>query len=259
MKKILSLSILVLLLSCTNSIYHVASLQSEQVKVVENDFIVDNEHLRVVYNFWEAGGRMRFLVYNKTDQPLYIDWSKSFMVRNDIKTSYTQIPPLPKRASADTVHYVYQNAIMEPYRVTARTGRVAEIPSQTYVAIADFPIRQMVLHPEVKRTVFTYTKANSPLRIGQQVAYSFDKNLADPHLITHSFWVDTIKLLKANELTRLYGSLGRGRPNALYVVEKRNAPAQTLVAVGVVVGGAVGITIIMLKDMPILGGFNLCC
>lgn len=259
MKKLLSLLFLVLLLSCTNSIYHVASLRSEQVKPVENDFVFENEHLRVVYNLWEEGGRMRFLVYNKTDQPLYIDWSKSFMVRNGTKTKYTQLPPLPKRVSADTVHYVYRNAIMEPYRMTARADRLAEIPSQTYVAIADFPIQQVVLNAKTKEKEFTYTKENSPLRVGQQVAYSFNKNLTDLHLVEHAFWVNKIQVLRVGELTRLYGSLGKGRPNALYAVEKRAAPAQTLVAVGVIAAGTVGVIFIMLKDMFSGIGVGLCC
>ena len=92
MKKLLTLPCLVLLLSCTNSIYHVASVQSEQVKPVENDFVAENEHLKLVYNLWEEGGRMRFLLFNKTDQPLYIDWSKSFFKRNNRITGYNQLP-----------------------------------------------------------------------------------------------------------------------------------------------------------------------
>lgn len=249
MKKPLSLLLLVLLLSCTKSIYHVASVQSEQVKPVGNDFVFENEHLNVVYNLWEAGGRMRFLVYNKTDQPLYINWSKSFMVRNGTKTGYTQLPPLPKRALADTVHYVYRNAIMEPYRMTARANRLAEIPSRTYVAIADFPIQQLVLHPKTKEKVFTYSKENSPLRIGQQLAYSFNKTLTDAHLVEHSFWVNKIQVVRFSELSRLYGSLGKGRPNALYAVEERFAPAQSVVLGVVIAAGTVGVTLLALQDL----------
>ncbi|GAB3960713.1 hypothetical protein GCM10028805_58520 [Spirosoma harenae] len=76
MKIPLSLLSLMLLTSCTNSFYHVSTLESEQVNLVDKDFVFENEHLKLVYNFWEEGGRMRFLVFNKTDQPLYIDWSK---------------------------------------------------------------------------------------------------------------------------------------------------------------------------------------
>ena len=93
-------------------------MQSGQVKPVDSDFVFEDEHLRVVYNRWEKRGRVRLALYNKTDQPLYIDWSKSFMVRNDTLTAYTQLPPLLKNVSGNTVSYTYQNAVVQPYLST---------------------------------------------------------------------------------------------------------------------------------------------
>lgn len=248
MKRLVSLLSVVLLSSCTKSIYHVASVQSEQVKSIENDFLFENEDLKVVYNLWEPGGRMRFLVYNKTDQPLYIDWSKSFLGRNDTKMLYSQLPPFTKKEYIDTVRYVYRNAFVEPYRITARANLPTEIPSQTYVAIADFPIQQVVLNAKTKDKVFTYTKENSPLRVGQQLTYSFDKTLANARSVEHSFWVDKIQVVGVGELTKLYGSLKKGQPNALYAVEKRPAPGRTAILAVGIVAGASGAVIIMLTN-----------
>ena len=240
MKKLLPLLPLVLLLaSCTKSIYHVATVQSEQVKLVDKDFVFENEHLKVVYNLWEPGGRMRFLLFNKTDQPIYIDWEKSQLIRNDTTLSYSQLPPLPKRAYADTVRYVYRSGYVEPYRMTARANRLAEIPSQTFVAIADFPIQQAVLHQKTNQKNFTYTKEDSPLRVGQQLTYSFDKERTTAHSIAHSFWVNQIQLVGISELTRLYGSRAKGLPNALYTVESRPKEGSTVIlGVGIALGGS---------------------
>ena len=259
MKTRLPLLFLVLLLSCTKSIYHVATVQSRSVKPIESDFVFENDELRVVYNLWEPGGRMRFLLFNKTDKPLYVDWSKSFFVRNGTKTLYSQLPPLPKRASADTVRYTYQNLTAEPYRATARANPLTEIPSQTYVAIADFPIQLVVLSAKTKENLFTYTKENSPLRFSQQLAYSFDKALTNARLVEHAFWVDKIQVLGINKLTKLYGSLKKGRPNALYAVEKRPAPAQTAILAVGIVAGATGAVIIILKDAFSGIGVFPCC
>lgn len=228
-KLLLPFVFLVLLSGCTKSIYHVATVLSEQVKMVDKDFVFDNEHLKVVYNLWEPGGRMRFLLFNKTEQPLYIDWGKSKLMRNDTAVSYSQLPPLPKRAFADTVRYVYRSGYVEPYRMTARANRVAEIPSQTFVAIADFPIGQVVLHKKTKENEFTYTKGNSPLRVGQQLTYSFDTAGTTTHTLAHSFWVDRIQVVGSSELTRLFGSRKTGRPNALYTVESRPEEGRTVI------------------------------
>lgn len=248
--KMLSLLLLALLLSCTKSIYHVATVQSEQVKFVDKDFVFENEHLKVVYNLWEPGGRMRFLLFNKTDQPIYIDWGKSKLIRNDTTVSYSQLPPLPKRASTDTVRYMYRSEYVEPYRMTARANRVAEIPSQTFVAVADFPIQQAVLDKKTNQKNFTYTKENSPLRLGQQLTYSFDKEGTNAHTLAHSFWVNQIQVVGISELTRLFGSRKTGQPNALYTVESRPEEGRTVIlGVGIALGGSILVTYILLKAL----------
>ncbi|WP_018619245.1 hypothetical protein [Spirosoma luteum] len=256
-KLLLPFVFLVLLFGCTKSIYHVATVQSEQVKLVDKDFVFENEHLRVVYNLWEPGGRMRFLLFNKTDQPIYIDWGKSQLTRNDTTLSYSQLPPLPKRAYADTVRYVYRSGYVEPYRMTARANRVAEIPSQTFVAIADFPIQQAVLHQKTNQKNFTYTKENSPLRVGQQLCYSFDKEGTNAHSIAHSFWVNQIQVVGISELTRLFGSRKTGQPNALYTVESRPEEGRTvLLGLGVV---SVSIYMVMKGIESAFSSISICC
>lgn len=249
MKKLLSLLPLGLLLSCTNAIYHVATVKSEQVKLIEKDFTVENEHLRTVYNLWEEGGRMRFLLFNKTDQPLYIDWSKSFFVRNDNKTAYSQLATGPGKVPADTVRYFYQNRLAEPYRTTARANRQTEIPPQAYVAIADFPIQDAIVHAKTKEKVFVYTMENSPLRVGQALAYSFDKAMTDGHRMENSFWVDKVEVVRIGQLTKAYGSLQKGKPDAMYAVEKRSAPGRTVVLGVVITAGAIGASILLLQNM----------
>lgn len=249
MKKLLSLLPLGLLLSCTNSIYHVATVKSKQVKRIEQDFTVENEHLRAVYNLWEEGGRMRFLLFNKTDQPLYIDWTKSFFVRNGNKTSYSQLATLLGKAPVDTVRYSYQNRLAEPYRTTARANRLTEIPPKTYVAIADFPIHEAIIHAKTKEKHFSYTMENSPLRVGQALTYSFDKTMTDAHQIEHSFWVDKVEVVRIGELTKAYGSLQKGKPDAMYAVEKRSAPGQTIILGVVITAGTVGAAVLLLHSM----------
>ena len=249
MRTFLPFLLLASLSSCTNSIYHVATVKSEQVKLIEKDFAVENEHLRAVYNLWEKGGRMRFMLFNKTDQPVYIDWSKSFFVRNGNKTFYSQLATLPGKVPTDTVRYSYQNMLAEPYRTSARTNRITEIPPQAYVAIADFPIQESIIHAKTKEKVFAYTMENSPLRVGQVLTYSFDKAMTDTHQIEHSFWVDKVEVVRIGQLTKAYGSLQKGKPDAMYAIEKRSAPAQSIVLGVVIVAGTIGASFLLLQSM----------
>lgn len=257
MKNLVSLLSLVLLCSCTNSIYHVSSLQSEQVQVVGKDFVFENEHLKVIYNFWEKGGRMRFLLFNKTDQPLYIDWSKSALSHNGVKTLYTQLPTLPKRRATDSFQYAYRDTILIPFEATARANRLARIPARTYVAIADFPIQQVVLHKETREKSFAFTKENSPLQVGQQLAYSFDESLTNTSLIDHSFWIDKIQVLRTGELNKSYGPLDKGQPNALYAVEQRVATGRVIVITLAATTG--GVLVIMNMIQQFFNSIPFCC
>lgn len=151
MKTYLSFLFIVLLLSCTKSIYHVASVQSEQVKPVATDFVFENEELRLVYNFWEPGGRLRFLLFNKTDKPLYIDWTKSILVRNDVKTLYGQLPPLPKRGYVDTVRYTYQTMLAQPYRITHGPIRSPKFPRRPMLPLPTSPFSRSCCTPKPKK------------------------------------------------------------------------------------------------------------
>jgi hypothetical protein len=253
----LSFLLLVTLLSCTKDIYHVSSLQSEQVTVQGHDYVYENDHLRVVYNFWDKGGRMRFLLYNKTSKPLYIDWEASHLIRNSNTIQYSQLPPLPQNTRVDPVLYTDRDLTQSPYLMTARGSQLAEIPSETYVAIADFPIEQLVINRKTKQRVFDYTRENSPLRIGQQLVYALDKDRTNTFHIDHSFWVDKIQVMATGELVKLFGSPKQGQPNALYVIERRPAPVATVVVTLTLLTGAGLLLHTMMQDM--FSGITLCC
>lgn len=231
------------LYSCTNSFYHVGTLQSEQVKVVDEDFVFENEHLKVIYNFWENGGRMRYLLFNKTNQLLFIDWNNSFFGNNEVKTAYSQLPATSASTPPDQHPYVYRHNRIEPLRISARSGPVAQVPAEASVAVADFLIQQPVLHPNTKDTLFTYSAENSPLRLTHQISYSFNEALADPQQIRHSFWLKEIHVMEKSKITSFYGSLALGSSNAIYSVERRKDPDVDDILIGVGALGAVGVVI----------------
>lgn len=233
------------LYSCTNSFYHVGTLQSEQVKVVDEDFVFENEHLKVIYNFWENGGRMRYLLFNKTNQPIYIDWTNSFMVNKEVKTTYSQLASLSKSASVDTFKYVYKHNRLEPLRISARISPIAPVPPEGTLAaaIADFSLQQTVLHPNTTDTLFVYSAENTPVRVMHQICYSFNEALTDLHQIDHSFWVNNIRVIRQGKLVRVYGSAKMGPSNAYYVKEKRLAPLQTIALLFGTVGVPIGLMI----------------
>ena len=62
--------------------------QSEKIKAAEKGFLYEDEHCSIYYSFWANGGDASFSIYNKTDEIMYVDLSKSFFIRNNIANDY---------------------------------------------------------------------------------------------------------------------------------------------------------------------------
>ena len=54
----------------------------------EKNIVFENDTVLVEYDMWGPGGYMNFRVYNKLEQPIYINWFKSSYVKEDVKYSY---------------------------------------------------------------------------------------------------------------------------------------------------------------------------
>lgn len=98
MKKIiLSIAIIGCILtsfSCSSTykfyqVYNVKPLNPETTIVkTENGLVYEDNNCKIYYSFWSENGNAGFFAYNKTNNILYIDLSKSFFVKNGIAYDY---------------------------------------------------------------------------------------------------------------------------------------------------------------------------
>ncbi|MCX2452959.1 hypothetical protein OQX61_16905 [Pedobacter sp. PLR] len=89
MKKIMMLfSAALLLSSCSR--YYVSSLESSTARKSEETgaFIFENDTLAVTYNFNGENAPISIEMYNKLNEPLYIDWQKSALIKGDKAVSF---------------------------------------------------------------------------------------------------------------------------------------------------------------------------
>lgn len=85
--KLTILCLAFILSSCTT--YQYFTLTAENIsKNKENEFVSENDTLKVVYRFNGYQGPVRITVHNKTNEFLEIDWKKSALIFNDRATSY---------------------------------------------------------------------------------------------------------------------------------------------------------------------------
>ena len=88
-KALVPVLILLLFSSCVT--YQYFTVDSLQVpKDAQQSFSLENDTMRLTYSFASAGGAMTVTVFNKTSQPLFINWSKSALICNDQSYSLAQ-------------------------------------------------------------------------------------------------------------------------------------------------------------------------
>ena len=91
MKKIISVStiLLFLLASCTPQYYYqVYEVKSEDVIQDGNVLFYENSDCRITYNLWSEGGNLNFLIYNKTNDNLFVIMPQSFFILNGVANDY---------------------------------------------------------------------------------------------------------------------------------------------------------------------------
>ena len=88
MVNVLSIIIIVIMASSCSytNIYEIKPIGTE---IKDNNYFeFENDTVKVTYSFWEDKGVMAFTFYNKLNIPVYIDWKKSSVIKNDEKIDY---------------------------------------------------------------------------------------------------------------------------------------------------------------------------
>lgn len=90
MKKLMMLIGTALILSSCSR-YYVSTLESPNAKKSEETgaFTFENDTLAVTYNFNGQNAPISIEFYNKLNEPLYIDWQKSALIKGDRATSFS--------------------------------------------------------------------------------------------------------------------------------------------------------------------------
>lgn len=74
---------------CTS--YYYSMLGSNDLigeKSKEGDFVQENDTVCITYCFWGERAPVMITIYNKLDEPLYVDWGRSALVIEDVAISY---------------------------------------------------------------------------------------------------------------------------------------------------------------------------
>lgn len=68
--------------SCSSNYFQLCKVSSDLPTSSSGAYQYTNQDVEIQYNFWSYGGKIYFSIKNNTDNALYIDLSKSFLIKN---------------------------------------------------------------------------------------------------------------------------------------------------------------------------------
>lgn len=202
------LTVLILSSCSPKTIYQVVNTKSENIN---NDFTFENSDVKFDYNFWNnsSGPPSKFTFYNKSNKPLYLDWSKSsFILNGNSFDYYTESTVTESKVFSQTLASLTKkdkvSALSTQTNISqsSKQKQIQFIPPNSSLTfnLNSFGIKMyndcgFELKASDTLKEFNYEKSNSPYVFRNYISYSTDENKGEIQTIDHEFWVDKILLM----------------------------------------------------------------
>jgi len=218
MKKSILILAIVILTSCSHFYYQVQKTTSDNVKLLNGEYVFENEDVKIYYNLWSNYGDPAFKIFNLTDKNLYLNLEESFFIIDSIAYDYYQnkIKFSSYKSTieiTDSKEAIYTN-LLSTYPPTKTKEEISNalsselgnyyiekktiiIPPKAFKIISNFIITtniyldsELEINPS-KREVktITYEKEKSPHHFANLISYSFNSNFTESKQIINNFWV----------------------------------------------------------------------
>lgn len=152
MKKILVVilvSVFVMLLQSCGAYYDYIQIIStkpinnvEKTSLTNGGVLYEDDNCAVFYKFWTKGGDAGFEFYNKTDEIIYLDLTKTFFIKNGIAYDYYEdktVTDTETSNTSSTVTYGYALSASRSYSASISqyyAGNLGQKPTTTYSPLA---------------------------------------------------------------------------------------------------------------------------
>lgn len=212
----LFLGMALLLSSCSvRTIYQVVNTKSDNLN---SEYVFENEDVKCSYDLWntDGGAPYSFKLFNKSDKPIYLDWSKSSFIVNGAsydyyqETTVTESKTVAKSASSIFKNNQALSANSSTIQMSAtqsyKQKKVQYIPAQSFVEyrLNSSMLRMLSgcdykLKGTEKIKEFSFEKNNTPYVFRNHLSYAFSENATEQKVIDSEFWVNQMYLM--NEKT----------------------------------------------------------
>jgi hypothetical protein len=230
MHRLILPAVFVLLMSACST-YQYMTVDSPQMKKDDHSPLTfENDTLKMTYRISGKGGPVELDIYNKTNQPLYVNWKKSAFIHNDLTTSLfnnniTMIgrPPIAayRTGQITPTEGRYASGLSVPEGIDfipPASGISKALPNLSRLGILEtdlldtLPQKKLIAADGLNYTRYrqrTYGEDQSPVRFRCYITFSIGSNNGQEFAETNSFYVGEIcQTTSAPDFFALYRQQG---------------------------------------------------
>lgn len=206
-----------------NGYVQILDIASSLEKSDRQQYYFENDILKISYLFWGERGNMKVSILNKTDKPIYIDWSKSFYQNNMNKLGYSPennmtaenekmyesyLAASPTLSNMDyelnyhsATNTLFETKVESVTKIDATSTytrcKYHLIPGEFYKLETTAQHLSERRYDDTTKTSEIYfidfTAENSPLKFTSFIVYSTEENFSQEQNIKHDFYVKKIR------------------------------------------------------------------
>lgn len=211
MKKIYIILISISCYSC-RTVYQVTETESTNVKAdnLDKKYFYEDDNLKIYYDLWSRKGTLTFTLYNKTNKPIYIDWSHSNFIWNGYSIDYQKDVEIVKGIGSSTV--LNNGIITQGFSIRTKERPQTQLPPNSQIVVHKFNIDMPTIkfeYSEQKVKEIEYSKETSFFKFRNYLAYTFDKDMSDLKFIDNDFWVKKVyEMSEKSFINNVYPNAG---------------------------------------------------
>lgn len=211
MKKILYQLIILISLTSCGSTYFYSTLNSESENTWKDDdgyFITEVDSLDVIHSFKGENAPIMITVFNKSNQPVYIDWSRSAVIIDGVANSYngSAVPLESAILNAEDELLSTRTNLDVPLSIPNNVTFIPPFSSIDYqtLSLANFSFekidnkeyqnRKMGNKKGHSSTVkmLNFSISDSPLRFRSYLTLYKDKDPKSPLIVDEEFYISSL-------------------------------------------------------------------
>jgi hypothetical protein len=225
-KALIYLITLVLFSSCKGYVQVVYTKPiNANIKKKDGFYTYQNDSVLVAYSFWEDRGEMSFMLFNKMDRPIYVDWKRSaFISENKRASYYTDKTTTNYTAVSNSWTNVFlnnyslisplvsanANTIVNGTGTTVKEERITFIPPHSYILKRFYPMLGHIYFDinnretndtiiNDRRAYVTRPKKLDAISFRNFVTYSFSEDFKDEFYVDNGFYINKIISVKTED------------------------------------------------------------